>query len=78
MTQWTLQVPDETDRSVQRYLAHAAGAAGELSAFVDQAVRAEILRRTVRDIQDSNSDLAAEDAQALANEAVTWARGNPS
>lgn len=77
MTQWTLAIPDDTDRRVQRYLAHEHGAA-DLSDFVDQAVRAELLRRTVRAIQDRNADLSPEEADALADEAVKWARENPS
>ncbi len=77
MTQWTLAIPDDTDRRVQRYLAHENGAA-DLSDFVDQAVRAELLRRTVRSIQDRNADLSPEEADALAEEAVKWARENPS
>ena len=77
MTQWTLAIPDDTDRHVQRYLAHV-GSAADLSDFVDQAVRAELLRRTVRSIQDRNADLSPEEADALADEAVKWARANPS
>ena len=77
MTQWTLAIPDDTDRRVQRYLAHT-GSVADLSDFVDQAVRAELLRRTVRGIQDKNADLSPEEADALADEAVKWARANPS
>lgn len=77
MTQWTLAIPDDTDRRVQRYLADT-GSVADLSDFVDQAVRTELLRRTVRSIQDRNADLSPEEADALADEAVKWARANPS
>lgn len=77
MIQWTLAIPDDTDRSVRRYLAQVGGTE-ELSAFVDEAVRAEILRRTVRAIQDRNADMDPDAADALADEAVKWARANPS
>ncbi|MCF6284075.1 MAG: ribbon-helix-helix domain-containing protein [Candidatus Hydrogenedentes bacterium] len=78
MTRWSLVIPDETNLSVRRYLAHTGGKKGDLSKFVDQAVRAEILRRSVCDIQEQNSDLSPEKAQALADEAVVWARANRS
>ncbi|MBI2424819.1 MAG: hypothetical protein HYV27_18460 [Candidatus Hydrogenedentes bacterium] len=76
MISWNLQIREETDRTVRNYLAVTAEQPGDLSEFVDQAVRAEVLRRTVREIQDQNSALSSEDAQQLADEAVAWARAN--
>lgn len=71
--EWTVQIPEKTDRSVRQYLALSSV---DLSTFVDEAVRAEILRRTIHDIQEQNSDLSPEDANQLADEAVAWARAN--
>ena len=51
---------------------------GDLSKFVDTAVRTEILRRTLKEVQVQNADLTAEKALALANEAVAWARAHPA
>lgn len=75
MTQWTLTIPDEMDRSVRTYL-QLHGNPSDLSDFVQKAVSSEILRGTIREIQDDNKDLTAEEAQALAVavEAVAWAR----
>jgi len=73
MTRWTLEIPDEMDRNVREYL-KAHGAQIDLSAFVQEAVGGEILRRTIREIQEDNTDLTPEEAQALADEAVGWAR----
>lgn len=78
MTRWTLVVSDETDRAVRDYLARTGRKSDDLSKFVDDTLRGEILRRTVRDIQEQNSDLTAEEAQALADEAVAWGRANRS
>lgn len=75
MTQWTLTVPEEIDRSVRHYL-QLQGGSRELSTFVQEAVGGEILRRTIREIQEENKDLSPEDAQSLADEAVAWARAN--
>ena len=49
---------------------------GDLSKFVDDAVRREVLRQTVKEIQAQNADLTADEAQELADEAVAWARAN--
>ena len=77
MTQWTLTVPEEIDRSVRQYL-QLKGGSRDLSTFVQEAVGGEILRRTIRDIQEKNEDLSPEDAQSLADEAVAWVRANPA
>lgn len=76
MTQWTLTVSEEFDSNVRQYL-KLLGGEHELSTFVQEAVGGEILRRTIMCIQDDNKDLAPEDAQALADEAVAWAREYP-
>lgn len=78
MTRWDLVISDETDRSVRSYLARTGEMSGDLSKFVDETLRGEILRRTVRDIQERNKDLSADEAETLAQEAVAWARANPA
>ena len=78
MTRWNLTVPDNTDRSVRTFLARRGLKKGDLSKFVDDAVRSEVLRQTVHEIQEQNADLTPEDAQNLANEAVAWSRANPA
>lgn len=74
MSRWTLVIPDDTDRMVRSYLAQAGGKKGDLSKFVDRAVRKEVLRQTVASLQEHNADLSEEEAMELANEAVAWAR----
>jgi hypothetical protein len=78
MTRWNLSISDETDRIVRSHLARVGLKKGDLSKFVDDAVRAEVLRRTVKEVQAQNADLNEEQAMALANEAVAWARANPA
>ena len=77
MTRWNLSIPEETDQMVRSHLARRGLKKGDLSKFVDDAVRTEVLRRTVQEIQAKNADLSAEEAMALANEAVAWVRDNP-
>lgn len=70
MKRWNLSIPEETDRLVRVFLARTGLEKGDLSAFVEEACRREILRRTIRSVREDNEDLSAEEAVALANEAV--------
>ena len=78
MTKWNLSIRDETDRAVRGFLARTGLKKGDLSRFVEDAVRAEVLRRTVAEVHRGNADLSADQALSLATEAVAWARANPS
>jgi len=78
MTRWNLSIPEETDRIVRSYLARIGLRKGDLSKFVDTAVRGEVLRRTVKDVRARNADLTEEQATELAAEAVAWTRANPA
>jgi hypothetical protein len=78
MVQWNLFIPEKTDRAVRDFLERDRGGQVDISAFVDEAVRREILRRTVNAIQEQNTDLNEQEAGELAEEAVAWARMNHS
>lgn len=78
MTQWNLVVPEETDRNVRTYLARSGGEDADLASYVDRAVRQAIFWDTVEGIRTRNRDLSPEEAQALADEALTEVRENPS
>jgi len=78
VTRWNLSIPDQTDRAVRVFLARTSLKTGDLSKFVSDAVRAEVLRRTTLQIHEQNRDLSAEDALSLADEALAWARANPA
>lgn len=78
MTRWNLSIPEETDRAVRSFIARKGGKKGDLSKFANDAVRREIIRQTVMDIQEQNSDLSEKEARRIANEAVTWVRANRS
>ena len=78
MARWNLVVRDETDRSVRSYLARTGGKKGDLSRFVDRAVRQAIFWETLESIWARNRSLSAGEAQALADEAVAQARADRS
>lgn len=78
MARWNLVIPEETDRSVRSYLARTGGENGDLSEYVDRAVRQAVFWDTVENIQGRNKDLSPEEAQTLADEAVKAVRANPT
>jgi len=78
VTRWNLSIPDQTDRLVRVFLARTGLKKGDLSRFVSDAVRAEVLRQTALQIHEQNRDDSAEEALRLADEAVAWARADPA
>ena len=62
MTRWHLSIPEQTDRAVRTFLARTGGKKGDLSRFVDEAVRRRVLDLTVRQIKDRN---VQQDQQAI-------------
>ena len=67
---WSLVVSEETDRSLRSYLARTGGRKGDLSRFVDRAVRQAIFWETLDSVWERNRHLSAEAAQALVDRAV--------
>ena len=78
MTRWNLVISDDTDRSVRSYLARTGGRKGDLSRFVDRAVRQAIFWETLESVWRRNRQLSPDEAQALADEAVMEARASRS
>ena len=71
---WTIKVSRETDLSLRSYLGAQGMKKGDLSRFVEEAVRWRVLDRTVQRLKDRNQDLPAEELEALIDEAVAEAR----
>ena len=78
MTRWNLSIPEEADRLVRVFLARSGMKKGDLSKFVVDACRNEVLRRTVGEVQAQNADLSPEEAMRIAGEAVAATRATPS
>ena len=76
MTRWNLVISDDTNRRVRSYLARTGGKKGDLSRFVDRAVRQAIFWETVESIWERNRHLSGEAIQSLADEAVAQARAD--
>jgi hypothetical protein len=75
---WSVAVSSETDQSLRLFLAsRGGGQKGDLSRFVEEAVRAHILELTAELVKTSNLAIGEDDLSALVDEAVQWARSEP-
>ncbi len=78
MTRWDIDVPDKTDLAVRRYLARSGGRTGDLSEFVNEAVRRHIFDLTVSQIKNRNATYNQEEILDLIDEEVDAARADCS
>ena len=75
MTRWTVSVSKDTDISVRSFLAQRGIKKGDLSKFIEDAVKWRILDQAMAEAQDKFSDLAPDELNNLLDEAVAAARG---
>lgn len=74
---WNLAVSPETDQSVRMFLAaQGGGRKGDLSRFIEEAVRAHLMERAVEQAKAATSGMSSDEVNDLIDEAVGWARDN--
>ena len=78
MTRWNLSIPEETDRAVRMFLARNGGRKGDLSRFVDEAVRRRVLDLTVQQVKDRNAPYDQKEILSLIEEESAAARAGRS
>ncbi|MDZ7803825.1 ribbon-helix-helix domain-containing protein [Thiohalophilus sp.] len=72
---WNIAVSADTDRSLRLYLAsQGRGKKGDLSRFIEEAVRAHILELTAEQAKAANAEVDESDLTSMVNEALDWAR----
>ena len=72
---WNLAVSADTDQALRLFLAsQGGGRKGDLSRFVEEAVRAHILELTAEQAKAANAAVNEGDLSALVDEALNWAR----
>ena len=72
---WNIAVSADTDQSLRLYLAgQGGGRKGDLSRFIEEAVRAHILELTAEQAKAANAAFSENDLTAIVTEAVQWAR----
>jgi hypothetical protein len=72
---WNVAVSPETDQSVRMFLAaQGGGRKGDLSRFIEEAVRSYLLEQAVEQAKTAAADLSEQELADLVDEAVQWAR----
>lgn len=71
---WNIAVSPDTDQSVRMFLAsQGGGRKGDLSRFIEKAVRTYIFERAAEEAKAANANVSEADLTAIINEAVQWA-----
>ncbi|APR05537.1 ribbon-helix-helix domain-containing protein [Thauera chlorobenzoica] len=74
-TRWNVAVSTETDQALRMFLAsQGGGRKGDLSRFIEEAVRAHILELSVEEAKAASAGVSEADLAAMVDEALDWAR----
>ncbi|HVE43694.1 MAG TPA: ribbon-helix-helix domain-containing protein [Gammaproteobacteria bacterium] len=74
---WNLAVSQDTDQALRVFLANQGGGRkGDLSRFIEEAVRTHILELSADQIKAANQHISEIDLTAAIEEAIDWARDN--
>ena len=73
-TRWSVSVSKSTDITVRTYLAQRGMKKGDLSKFIEDAVKWRVLDQTMAESRSKFADMPAEDLDSLIDEAVTATR----
>jgi len=71
---WNIKVSKETDLTLRTFLGSRGMKKGDLSKFIQEAVRWRVFHRTVQDIKAGNADADPDELRALIDEAVREVR----
>lgn len=75
MTRWNVAVSEETDQALRLFLAsRGGGRKGDLSQFIEEAVRARILELSAEEAKRANAGIAERDIASMVDEALDWAK----
>ncbi|HEY1220398.1 MAG: ribbon-helix-helix domain-containing protein [Bryobacteraceae bacterium] len=71
---WNIKVSKETDLTLRTFLGSQGAKKGDLSKFIEEAVRWRVFHRTVQDIRERNADTDPDELQRIIDEAVSEVR----
>ena len=71
---WTDSVSRDTDTAVRTHLAQQGMKKGDLSRFIEEAVKWRVFDQTLAEVRARFSDMEPEELDALIDEAVTETR----
>jgi hypothetical protein len=73
-TRWTVSVSKDTDITVRSFLAQRGMRKGDLSKFIEEAVRWRVFDQTLADARTHFADMPPDELEALIDEAVDATR----
>jgi hypothetical protein len=73
-TRWTVSVSKDTDITVRSFLAQRGMKKGDLSKFIEEAVKWRIFDQTIAEARSKFADIAPAELEGLIDEAVAAAR----
>jgi hypothetical protein len=71
---WSIKVSKDTDLNLRTFLGAQGMKKGDLSKFVEEAVRRRVLQCTVQDIRARNADADPDEIQRIVDGAVSEVR----
>ena len=71
---WSIKVSKDTDLTLRTYLGAQGMKKGDLSKFIEEAVRRRVLQCTIQDIRARNADAGPDEIQRIVDEAVSEVR----
>ena len=71
---WTVKVSKDTDVSLRTFLAQRGGKKGDLSKFIEDAVRWRVLEQTVAETKARNANRSLREIESAVDEAVAAVR----
>ena len=71
---WSIKVSKDTDLALRTLLGSQGMKKGDLSKFIEDAVRRRVLQCTVQDIRARNVDTDPDEIQRIVDEAVSEVR----
>ena len=72
---WNVAVSADTDQSLRMFLAsQGRGKKGDLSRFIEEAVRSHILELTAEQVKKANANVSETDLTSMIDEALDWTR----
>jgi hypothetical protein len=77
-TRWTVSVSKDTDIAVRSFLAQRGMKKGDLSKFIEEAVRWRVLDQTIAEARSKFADMPPKELESIINEAVAAARTTES
>jgi hypothetical protein len=71
---WSVKVSKDTDLTLRTFLGTHGMKKGDLSKFIEEAVRRRVLQCTIQDIRARNADADPDEIQRIVDEAVSEVR----